>query len=139
MCIYKLFRVSLFFLKVLISVSRSFWTLQDRQNVFSYKKGCSYLSRNQIKLSKRYEFDFPSTFKESKCRLDSTVSKQDEPSPCELKVFMGLMRVPAFRTAWTQGGHWRGSRAADSLPTHFTHWLSWKSFLNEHALPPEKS
>jgi hypothetical protein len=35
---------------VSISVSRSFWTLQDRQNVFSYKKDCSCLSRNQSKL-----------------------------------------------------------------------------------------
>jgi hypothetical protein len=31
----------------------SFWTLQDRQNVVSYKKDCSCLSRNQSKLSKR--------------------------------------------------------------------------------------
>nr|KAF6431847.1 mediator complex subunit 28 [Rousettus aegyptiacus] len=38
---------------VLISVSRNFWILRDRQNVFSYRKDCSYLSRNQNKLSKR--------------------------------------------------------------------------------------
>ena len=38
---------------VLTSVSRNSWILQDRQNVFSYKKDCSYLSRNQSKLSKR--------------------------------------------------------------------------------------
>lgn len=54
----------LFFFKVLISVSRNFWILQDRQNVFSYKKGCSYLSRNRSRLSKRYELPFVLSFPE---------------------------------------------------------------------------
>ena len=49
---------------VLTSVSRNFWILQDRQNVFSYKKDCSYLSRNQSKLSKRYKLSFLPKFKE---------------------------------------------------------------------------
>lgn len=48
------------FFKVLISVSRNFWILPDRQNVFFYKRDCSCLCRSQSRLSKRYDSVFSS-------------------------------------------------------------------------------
>lgn len=42
-------------------------------------------------------------------------------------------------TAWTHREMIGvGAELQTALPTHLTHWFSWKSFLKEQALPPEK-
>jgi hypothetical protein len=78
---------------VLVSVSRSFWTLQD--NVFSSEKDCSCLCRDQSKLSKRMS------------QKVATETHSDPDTPDE-----------ADALAAGAGGHLRAAQRASDIP----HW-----------------